>query len=76
MRWNLLWTGWLLFIIISFAAFEGYALYSGGTTLSRYVWNLSVAWPPFGWFAGFTTGFLVCHFWWGGIVSFAPTKGR
>lgn len=76
MRWNILWTGWLLFIVSSFAAFEGYALISGGTTLSRYVWNLSAAWPPFPFVAGFLTGFLACHFWWGGVVSFSITKKR
>lgn len=70
MRWTVTWTVWLLAIVISFAVIEGAALATGGTTLSRYVWNLSLAFPPFGWFAGFLTGFLTCHFWWGGAVSF------
>ncbi len=72
MKW--FWTIWLVVIVASFAGFEGYALMHNTTTLSRYVWDLSAAWPPLGWFAGFGTGFLVCHFWWGGIVSFKPVN--
>lgn len=72
---NLYWTVWLFIVIpLSFAGAESYALRKGQPTLSRYVWDLSKAWPPFPWFAGFVTGFLVCHFWWGGIVSFAPVS--
>jgi hypothetical protein len=74
MKWNIVWTLWLIAIVVSFACFEGFALATGGTTLSRYVWNLSAAFPPFPYFAGFITGFLAAHFWWGGIVSFAPVK--
>jgi hypothetical protein len=67
------WTIWLFFLLpVSFAAAEGYALYTGRQTLSRYIWNLSKAWPPFPFVSGFIIGFLACHFWWGGIVSFAP----
>ncbi len=58
------WAVWLFFIVASFAAAEGYALIKGKTTLSRWVWNLSKAWPPFGWLAGLITGVLACHFWW------------
>lgn len=71
---TIVWTIWLAVIVISFAAFEGYALKTDRTTLSRYIWNLSKAWPPFGWIAGWLTGFLVCHFWWGGITCFAPVQ--
>lgn len=66
------WTLWLLAVATSFGVIEGYRLKTGGTTLSRYVWILSKAWPPFPWVAGVLTGFLACHFWWGGIVCFAP----
>lgn len=66
------WPIWLVFIAVSFAGFETYALASGQTTLSRFVWELSEVWKPFPWFVGFLTGFLVCHFWWGGSVTFAP----
>lgn len=71
---NTLWTIWLLGIVASFAVFEGIALETGRTTLSRYIWTFSKAWPPLPWFAGFVTGFLVCHFFWGGIVCFAPVN--
>lgn len=65
------WTAWLFGLVpVSFALAEAYAIVKGRTTLSRYVWNLSKAWPPFGWLAGLVTGFLACHFWWGGIVCF------
>lgn len=67
-----LWTIWLLVIAGSFALFEGLALARGTPTLSRFVWTISAAWPPFGWVVGVLTGFLACHFWWGGIVCFAP----
>lgn len=69
-----LWPIWLAAVVLSFALFEGLALYRGTPTLSRFVWTLSKAWPPFTYFAGFLTGFLACHFWWGGIVSFAPVQ--
>lgn len=61
-------------VVLAFAIFETLALYRGTPTLSRTVWIISAKWPPFGWFCGFTTGFLVCHFWWGGIVCFAPVN--
>ena len=42
------WTVWLfLFVPLTFALGEGYALWKGKTTLSRYIWTLSKAWPPF-----------------------------
>lgn len=70
---NWYWTTWLfIFLPASFGAAEAYALWKGKPTLSRYIWNLSAAFPPFPWIAGALTGFLVSHFWWGGIVCFAP----
>jgi hypothetical protein len=62
---NVVWSVWLFgLILLPFAAFEGYALLYNKTTLSRYIWNLNKAFPPFGWIAGLVTGFLACHFWW------------
>ena len=72
MTW--IWVGWLIFLIASFAIFEGYALANQKTTLSRFVWTATKAWPPLPFIAGFVAGFLACHFWWGGIVCFAPVK--
>ena len=63
---TIFWTFWLIFIIVSFATIEVYAISTGGTTLSRYVWNLSRRWPPLGWVVGLLTGFVASHFWWGG----------
>jgi hypothetical protein len=72
MSW--VWVGWVIFIAVSFAAFEGYALKTGKNTLSRTVWIISKNWPPFGWVCGVIVGFLAAHFWWGGIVCFAPVQ--
>jgi hypothetical protein len=66
------WAGWLIFLIVSFAAFEGWALKTGHMTLSRFTWTATKAFPPLPFVAGFLAGFLCCHFWWGGIVTFAP----
>lgn len=62
MEW--VWIGWLLAIVISFAVFEGYALRKNKTTLSRFTWNASKAWPPLPWVIGNVTGGLAVHFWW------------
>ena len=74
MNMGITWTIWLAVIVFSFAAFETYALKTNRTTLSRYIWTISKAWPPFPWLAGVITGFLAAHFWWGGIVCFAPVQ--
>lgn len=73
---KIIWLTWLITIGVSFAAFEWYALAHNTTTLSRFVWEISAAWPPFGYIVGFITGFLACHFWWGGIISFDPVKKK
>jgi len=64
MNMNLTWPLWIVLIAVSFAALEGYALATKRSTLSRFVWNISKAWPPFGWVCGVLVGFLACHFWW------------
>lgn len=76
MKWNIIWTVWILTIAVSFAVFEGIALSTNGTTLSRYIWNMSAAFPPLPFFVGFGVGFLASHFWWGGIVSFSSVKEK
>jgi len=68
------WAIWLLLIAVSFTALEARALSRGTPTLSRWTWTISKAWPPFPFIVGFIVGFLACHFWWGGIVSFAPVS--
>lgn len=63
------WAIWLIAVAVSFAALEAYALYTNKIpTLSRTVWNVSKAWPPFGWLVGIVTGFVASHFWWGGSL--------
>jgi len=54
----------------TFAVAEGYALKTGRMTLSRFVWNLSKAFPLFPWLVGLLTGGLAVHFFWGGAVCF------
>ncbi len=71
---TIVWTAWLCIIAGSFVCFEAFALKTDRTTLSRYVWTISKAWPPFPWIAGVLTGFLAAHFWWGGIVCFSPVQ--
>jgi hypothetical protein len=61
------WPSWILFIVVSFAAAEGFALKTGRKTLSRWTWELSKAWPPYPFFVGLIVGFLACHFWWIGM---------
>ncbi len=62
------WTALILVNIVIFAILESYALSrsdpDGGITLSRYVWELSQAWPPIVFLLGMLTGILVSHFWW------------
>lgn len=65
-----LWACWLLFLIASFAVFEGIALYRGTPTLSRSVWTWQKNFPAFIGIAMFIAGFLFCHFAWGGSVNF------
>jgi hypothetical protein len=64
MAW--VWTAFLAAIAFVFAVFEGFALATGRLTLSRWVWNMSKAWPPFPWLVGLLVGFLSCHFFWVG----------
>jgi H+/Cl- antiporter ClcA len=68
------WPAWLLIIVGSFACAEGFALATGRKTLSRWTWEVSKEFPPYPFFCGLIVGFLACHFWWGGIVSFAPVQ--
>ena len=74
MKGGWIWASWLLAFVTSFALLEGYALYDGDATLSRFVWTATAYFPPLPFIAGFLAGFLACHFWWGGIVPFAPVK--
>lgn len=66
------WTLWLLAIIGSFALLEGYALWRGQLTLSRYTWAISKAWPPLIFVLGLICGGLAVHFWWSWCPELMP----
>ena len=74
MNMGIVWLVWLVVIAVSFAAFETYAIRNNRMTLSRWTWTVSKAWPPYPFICGLVVGFLACHFWCGGIVSFAPVQ--
>ena len=74
MKGSLKWSVWLFFLVVSFSAMEAWSLHENTSTLSRFVWTITADFPPLPFIAGFLAGFLCCHFWWGGIVSFAPVK--
>ena len=71
---SIIWLIWIVGVIGSFALFETLALMRGTPTLSRSVWTLSKAFPPFPAIFGLVVGFLACHFFWGGIICFAGVK--
>lgn len=63
--WDLIWTLWVAAILVSFAIFETLAIKRpGGKTLSRFVWEVSKAWPPLPFVLGLLVGGLAVHFWW------------
>ena len=58
------WVGWLIFLAVSFGAFEAWAIVTNRWTLSRFTWEITKSWPPFGWLCGLIVGFLAAHFFW------------
>jgi hypothetical protein len=72
MTW--IWTGWLFALVASFAALEAYAIIKNKKTLSRTVWTWSKNFPLLPWIAGVLCGGLAVHFWWGGVMCFAPIQ--
>lgn len=70
-RGSIKWAVWLALIAATFAGMEAWSLVHGTSTLSRFVWNITEAFKPFAFLAGFLNGFLVCHFWWGGVIPFS-----
>lgn len=59
-----IWVAYLLAVFGAFGVLEGRALTREHDTLSRFVWRVTRAWPPFGWLVGGTVGFLGAHFFW------------
>lgn len=45
--WYEIWSAWLLLLVGSFGLLEGIAIATGGVTLSRFTFDLSLAWPLF-----------------------------
>ena len=70
---NIYWTIWLFVALpATFAAAEGYRVVEGQDDALALRVDLSKAFPLFPWIAGVLTGGLAVHFWWGGIICFAP----
>lgn len=67
---NVYWVFWLAVLVAGFAVGEAYALAHNKTTLSRFVWNVTKAFPLLPFIAGLLAGGLAVHFWWGGAVCF------
>lgn len=66
-RWYAIWSAWLLLIVLSFGVLEGIALYQGeddAITLSRWTWDLTLAWPLFPVLYGGIFLGLAVHFFW------------
>lgn len=61
---SLVWLSWLLAGLVSFAAFETYAIKTGKPTLSLSTWNLFQAWPLIAVVFGMVFGGLAVHFFW------------
>jgi hypothetical protein len=62
-KWFAIWSAWILLIAVSFGLLEGMA-WNYGVTLSRFVFDISQAWPLVIWLAGVLAGGLAVHFWW------------
>jgi hypothetical protein len=60
------WGIWIAVTIIAFGVGEAYALKHNVPTLSRTVWNITAAWPPFAVVYGLVLGGLAIHFFWPG----------
>lgn len=67
-KMRIAWTAMILVNIVVFAVLETYALSRGnpddGLTLSRYVYDITQAWPLAIFLLGLLSGGLAVHFWW------------
>ena len=75
MRWYIFWTALNACWLVGFIVGEGYALYTGGLTLSSYVWRLSQDWGPFQFVLGLIVGGLAVHFFWHWLPPGAASQG-
>ena len=69
------WSFFFVALFVIWAAAEIYALKTGRETLSRYVWNLTAVFPLLPFIVGLVVGGLAVHFFWGGVICFAPSGG-
>lgn len=63
-KFPVIWTIFIVGFVVIFAIIEGWAIATGGTTLSRYTWELSKSWPLMPFVLGLVSGGLAVHFWW------------
>lgn len=63
-KFPLIWTAFLLAFIVAFAVIETWAIMTGGTTLSRYTYEVTAAFPLLIFILGGVAGGLAVHFWW------------
>lgn len=54
---------WLI-AFLALLVYEGFALLTGHTTLSRMVYNATLDWGLLPFIVGFLVGMLATHFWW------------
>jgi len=73
-RGRIVWAVWLLLIVASFAVLEGMG-WNEGNTLSRFVYDLGVAWPLSIWINGALCGGLAVHFFWHWSPPGSTNKG-
>lgn len=72
---RIIWTTWIICIILSFSYIEKYALNTHKETLSMYVWMLTQSWPPIEFILGIIIGGLAVHFWWHWMPPGAISQG-
>lgn len=58
------WTIVIILPLIAIAAGETYALRTGKTTFSRFLWRMSLAWMPIVFLVGMVVGGLAVHILW------------
>jgi len=72
MTW--IWAAWWIFLFVSFALIESFAIAKNKTTLSRFMWSASKSFPLLPFIVGLIVGVLACHFFWGGVTTFSPVE--
>jgi len=74
-KFPLIWTAFLFLVVTAFAVIETWALMTGGTTLSRYTFEITRAWPLATWLIGVLQGGLAVHFFWHWSPPGSESKG-